>query len=91
MKYCCYEFEIKTRREPSFDAQDDGTWSISGCSQCYVVIGMKFCPFCGEDLESRFKVEPAGDGYVVFDRGERGAYFHTQEGAENHVEMLRQA
>jgi len=32
-----------------FKKQKDGTWSIYGCcgGGCYVVNGMKFCPFCG--------------------------------------------
>jgi hypothetical protein len=31
---------------------DDGEWCINGCcgGGCYVVTGMKFCPFCGTKL-----------------------------------------
>lgn len=30
----------------------DGTWNINGCcgGGCYVITGMKFCPFCGTAL-----------------------------------------
>ena len=28
---------------------DDGTWNVNGCcgGHCYVITGIKFCPFCG--------------------------------------------
>jgi hypothetical protein len=31
--------------------RDDG-WGINGCcgGGCFVVVGMKFCPYCGADL-----------------------------------------
>jgi len=26
-------------------------WNITGCSQCYVLNDMKYCPFCGKKLK----------------------------------------
>lgn len=63
MKYCCEEFlREATEIPPStlFDetchpkfiisGSGDG-WNIWGCcGHCYVVMGMKFCPFCGSKL-----------------------------------------
>jgi len=64
--YCCDKFEeYATKYEgkgmsmypmPSpvsqFNLFDDGTWGIYGCCHggCYVVQGMKYCPFCGVKL-----------------------------------------
>ena len=35
-----------------FKKLDDGTWVVNGCcgGGCYVVVGMRFCPFCGSRL-----------------------------------------
>ncbi len=35
-----------------FEPDNDGTWNINGCcgGGCYVVIEMKFCPYCGSKL-----------------------------------------
>ena len=89
MKYCCKDFEINAR---VFDRQEDGTYCISGCTQCYVATGMKFCPFCGERLSHiDLIVKSTGDGWAVWCRGARGAYFHTEEEAMKHVKMLQQS
>lgn len=81
MKYCCSQFE-----DCQFiESNENGTFNIRVFSLTYVLKNLKFCPFCGTELESRFKVEPSGDGYVVFDYGERGAYFHTKDEAEKHA------
>ena len=35
-----------------FEKDDDGAWAINGCcgGGCYVVTGMRFCPYCGAKL-----------------------------------------
>jgi hypothetical protein len=35
-----------------FEPDIDGTWNINGCcgGGCFVVTGMKFCPYCGNKL-----------------------------------------
>lgn len=40
------------RPDAQFEKDPDGTWNINGCcgGGCYVVSGMKFCPFCGTGL-----------------------------------------
>ena len=34
------------------EQDDDGTWNVNGCcgGGCFVITGMKFCPFCGARL-----------------------------------------
>jgi len=48
-KYCCKKFKEQAELEDRFAIQDDGTWAINGCcgGGCYVVVDMKFCPYCG--------------------------------------------
>lgn len=33
---------------------NDGTWAINGCcgGGCFVVTGVKFCPFCGAKVQT---------------------------------------
>ena len=41
------------RPSAQFEPDDDGeTWNINGCcgGGCYVVTGMRFCPYCGSEL-----------------------------------------
>lgn len=91
MTYCCSEFRIRAEVSVAFERQDDGIWAIKGRTQCYVITGMKFCPFCGQSLNwIDHIVKPTGHGWAVWSRGARGAYFHTEEEAENHAKMLRQ-
>lgn len=37
------------------EQSDDGSWNVNGCcgGGCYVLIGMRFCPFCGTTLPSK--------------------------------------
>lgn len=46
---CCKDFE--NSRCISFEA---GKWSVAGCcgGDCNVLDGIRFCPFCGEKLNS---------------------------------------
>lgn len=39
-------------RPPAQFVCDEGDWHINGCcgGGCYVVTGMKFCPYCGTKL-----------------------------------------
>ena len=86
MKYCCKEFESKVNAYIGFDKQEDGTWSISGCTQCYIVHGMKFCPFCGKQLTTKFMVEASNiHGYHVWLNGKAVAHFETKGEAEEYV------
>ena len=41
------------RPDAQFEQTEDGAWAINGCcgGGCYVVEGMKFCPYCGTKLE----------------------------------------
>ena len=34
------------------EQSDDLTWNVNGCcgGGCYVLTGIKFCPFCGTNL-----------------------------------------
>lgn len=66
--YCCNKFKshaIKaTSTSPSslvYDSddpspqfkKDGGKWNILGCCHnCYVVEGMKYCPFCGAQIHA---------------------------------------
>lgn len=36
------------------ERDDNGTWVVNGCcgGGCYVLTGIKFCPFCGTKLET---------------------------------------
>ena len=38
-----------------FEQDDDGTWNIYGCcgGGCYVVTGVKYCPFCGSRVDNK--------------------------------------
>ncbi len=86
MKYCCTDFEIKVSDYVGFDKQEDGTWSISGCSQCYVVHRMRFCPYCGKQLTTKYKIEVSNIyGYNVFTDGQGTRHFDTRAEAEEYV------
>ena len=56
---CCEAFANYTENsdgvgkgEPALDKSDDFGWCVRGCcgGQCYMMVGLKFCPFCGEKL-----------------------------------------
>jgi hypothetical protein len=53
-EYCCEEFKNQTVCDPpQFERDEDGkTWNVNGCcgGGCFVVMGMKFCPYCGTEL-----------------------------------------
>jgi len=58
-RLCCLKFIEQVRADNIEQDQDsDGAWAIKGCcGGCYVVIGMKFCPYCGTRLP---ELEPQG-------------------------------
>ena len=45
-EFCCAEFEKNIKH---FEKDPDGSWNIMGCcgGGCYVVSGVKYCPYCG--------------------------------------------
>jgi hypothetical protein len=45
-------YPVGMRPDTQFEQDDDGTWNVNGCcgGGCYVVSGMRFCPFCGSSL-----------------------------------------
>lgn len=40
------------RPDAQFEKDGEGNWNIYGCcgGGCFVVVGMKFCPYCGTKL-----------------------------------------
>jgi hypothetical protein len=44
-----------------FEQSKDGTWNVNGCcgGGCYVVTGMKFCPYCGSKLSLPSQESPS--------------------------------
>ena len=66
MIICCDKFGEKVREykgsglgypvtpNAQFEWADDA-WAVNGCcgGGCYVVIGMKYCPYCGTELDNR--------------------------------------
>ncbi len=49
--YCCDKFDKKVKDE-QFEVLFK-LWAVNGCCSggCYVVIEMKFCPYCGKELK----------------------------------------
>ena len=46
--FCCKQLKEHTYY---FDYhKEDKEWSILGCGGCYVLQGVKFCPFCGKNI-----------------------------------------
>lgn len=52
--------EVSVSPVPKPDAQIEhseatGKWNINGCcgGGCFVVYGVKFCPFCGADISTK--------------------------------------
>ncbi len=95
MNYCCEDFEIRVENEAGFYKLEDGTWAICGCTQCFVVQGMKFCPFCGSDLAPRYIVQHLEAtvnvlDWTVFDTNRHKviAYFESQLDAEEYADKL---
>lgn len=53
MDYCCPSFESAIDRKEIESDDDEMTWNIAGCcGHCYVILGVRFCPFCGRNLQS---------------------------------------
>lgn len=48
-----FAYPASMRPNAQFVPDPDGTWNINGCcgGGCYVVTDMRFCPFCGTELE----------------------------------------
>lgn len=55
----CQDFADRVVEQPTLGGRfspdaEDGTWNITGCcgdSMCYVVVGMRYCPYCGKHLK----------------------------------------
>jgi hypothetical protein len=44
-------FSTPQKNQGEIVNDEDGTYAVPGCcGSCYVLIGMKFCPFCGAAL-----------------------------------------
>lgn len=41
------------RPKAQIEPDEDGTWVVNGCcgGGCAVITGVKFCPFCGANVE----------------------------------------
>jgi hypothetical protein len=48
-----FAYPSNMRPDAQFEPNHDGTWNINGCcgGGCFVVSGMKFCPYCGSALQ----------------------------------------
>lgn len=59
MKYCCEKFAAKVERFQFEDVapltEEEAPWAINGCcgGGCYVVTGMRYCPYCGTKLQKQ--------------------------------------
>lgn len=57
IKYCCDKFaeyaQLSGIDSGAFEWDGEGGMGINGCcgGGCYVLSGMKFCPFCGEEIK----------------------------------------
>ena len=42
------------RPNAQIEPDEDGTWSVNGCcgGGCYVLTGVRFCPFCGASVQN---------------------------------------
>ena len=61
-EWCCETFANYTRASEGLGAgapalhqsDDDGSWNVFGCcgGNCYMVIDLRFCPWCGKEIKS---------------------------------------
>ena len=93
--YCCKEFESHTgtphegfeKPNSPHTKQYNNKWHLNGCcgGGCYVLEDIKFCPFCGSELEPRYTVERANIlGWMVKDTNKVVAHFGSQREAEDY-------
>lgn len=47
-------YPSQMRPESQVVQSEDGSWNVNGCcgGGCYVLTGIRFCPFCGTKLPS---------------------------------------
>jgi len=48
-------YPASARPVAQFERLKDGTWGINGCcgGGCFVVTEMRFCPYCGANVEEK--------------------------------------
>ena len=96
MKYCCDKFEKHTGTHNVGFEKPDGKWHLNGCcgGGCYVLEDIKFCPFCGKDIDPRFEVVKCDSigslHWRVRDnlRDATVAFFYNKAQAEQHVQLI---
>jgi hypothetical protein len=56
-KYCCDEMEKAVSQQGGrlISHNENGTFSISGCDQCYVITDATYCPWCGASQKRHAK------------------------------------
>lgn len=55
MSYCCGRLAEKVEDgQVEYDTNAD-SWDVNGCcgGGCFVLVDLKYCPFCGQKLEAQ--------------------------------------
>lgn len=92
MPRCCAKFEeeLGHANHKGISKQEDGY--VLRARDTYGItryISIEFCPFCGKELEPRFKIQRSHTlGWLVKDKGQIVAYFKHQGDAQDHMRCL---